>query len=109
MKHKALNLLFLLFLLSLPMRAPGEASEAIDNCPAVPAQSEGAVSLLLETPPPIPELGLLAPKFEKRGCFTDCVNEWNESMCSGLSGTEYQQCVNAGAEGCRCNCGGYCP
>ncbi len=109
MKHKALNVLFVLLLLSLPMSAPGEASGALDSCPAVPAQSEGVVVPLLEETAPVPELDLLTPKPQKRGCYMDCVIEWEATMCAGLSGTEHQQCVNDGAEGCRCGCGMYCP
>jgi len=109
MKHRALNLLFVLLLLSLPMSAPGEASGAIDNCPAVAAQSEDAAVTLLEGAAPAPKLELFVPKPQKRGCYIDCVIEWEATMCSGLSGAEHQQCVNDGAEGCRCGCGMYCP
>ena len=99
-RSKASALLVALFLLGLSMVARSEA---------VSVQDEGTAGVVAEGIVPAPELGLFVPKPQLRGCFTDCVNEWAATMCAGLSGTEYQQCVNDGAEGCRCYCKGICP
>ena len=100
MKWKALALLFMLVLSTLPLAAQGAP------CLAIPTQSEDTVGPGLD---PAPEIGLFTPAFEQRSCFMNCVSNWNATMCSGLTGAEFQQCSNDGAEGCRCACGGYCP
>lgn len=105
MRRKGLVLLFILFLASLPMSAHSEPGAALADCRSVPAQSEGTADLM-EGLDPAQEVGLFTPEPQRKGCFMDCMNAWTSTMCAGLSGTEYQQCVNDGAEGCRCSCQG---
>lgn len=97
--------LFLLTLLTIPVLAQTEGAA---NCPVLPIQSETAVTPMVDEAPATPDLDLFLPSFEYRGCFMDCVNDWNTNMCAGLTGAEHQQCINDGAEGCRCNCGMWC-
>jgi hypothetical protein len=100
MKWRSLFVLMFLFsLVGLPAWAQSEAIESL------PAPCEGTLSPLAEEGQPAPELGLFAPKPESRGCFMDCVLEWNATMCTGYTGAELQQCQRDGAEGCRLNCG----